>query len=217
MTIRKIDESRCSCDICRKCLTTKLKLTMTPLFDETFNHKNHAKIKLETKILYSYTHTSNTLLTEHSIKYSFVSFFCSASKFSNDVEICILVAKSIYRENGLILSSSMVKVNVWAIWRRVSFIYPTTDEHVCVEKLFIVTARSIVDWILNWMSLLNSRSVYSLFVFSCAQENSNIIQIHDSIRATSTVSFGNTRQIQNSHCESFLSSDQYEIFWINRI
>lgn len=42
---------------------------------ESFYHKNHHKIKLETKIFYSYTHTSNALLTVNSIKYSFWFFF----------------------------------------------------------------------------------------------------------------------------------------------
>lgn len=64
------------------------------LFEQTFpkNHKNHTthKIKLETQILYSYTHTSNALLTEYSIKYSFDSFFSLALFPSLDFEWCVV-------------------------------------------------------------------------------------------------------------------------------
>lgn len=88
-------------------LTTALILRMTPLFDETFNHKNHAKIKLETEILYSYTHTHQILyspsirLNIHSI--SFLSLSVRVFKWS--CEICKRVAKAC-TEYALILSCS---------------------------------------------------------------------------------------------------------------
>lgn len=67
---------------------------------ESFYHKNHHKIKLETKIFYSYTHTSNALpwirLNIHFDFFSFFSSFSHATSFEWRFKICIHV-QNIYR------------------------------------------------------------------------------------------------------------------------
>lgn len=84
--------------------STIWKLTMVQLHVwENFQpQKPSHKIKLETEILYSYTHTSNILHAVYSIKYSFDIFFFSFIFYSSinikwSCEICITCNRQQYR------------------------------------------------------------------------------------------------------------------------
>lgn len=128
---------------------------MRPFVWENFQPQKPLKIKLETKILYSciylhtYTHIKRFTLIVYSIKYSFDFFLpmiqCSSGLLWNMHTWYCFGRRKIGVEIQCLRNFEAVRLCI------------LQSKRVCVcEKLFIVTARSIVDWIRDWMSLLNS-------------------------------------------------------------
>lgn len=116
-------------------------------------------------LIHIHTCTHQTALHSSSIRLNIHSIFFFLQWFNARVDCCEICIRVTGMNKRYVFSwycfgrrnaKSRWKSNVCAKAVRLSMLQ---SKCVCVcvcEKLFIVTTRSIVDWIRNWMSLLNS-------------------------------------------------------------